>query len=112
MSELLWKWRREIIFLLLVLLSTSMLVSRHKPGLINNVFYEGISLLVVPFQKVSTILVKKTKNSKKLFSSLKKLQIENEVLKRKNEKLNLKNMLLLEKAQENEGLRQELGYKK
>ncbi|MBN1594366.1 rod shape-determining protein MreC [candidate division FCPU426 bacterium] len=112
MPEFLWKWRREIIFTLLMLLSLGMLVSEREPGLITQTLRQGVSFIVVPFQKISMQLVKSSQRFFLQTVSAKKMRAQNAELKRKVEKLSLRNTLLLEQVRENEILREELGYKK
>jgi rod shape-determining protein MreC len=110
--EFLWKWRREIIFSLLIIISLMMLVSQREPGLIAQSLRQGISFVVVPFQKLSMNVVK---GGKKMFArtiSVKKLRIENVELKRRGEKLTLRNTLLMEQVRENQLLREELNYQR
>ncbi|MCK5243216.1 rod shape-determining protein MreC [bacterium] len=110
MPEFLWKWRREIIFSILIIISVGMLVSQREPGFITQTLRQGISFIVVPFQKISMNAVK---GSRKMFArtiSAKKLRIENVELKRRVEKLTLRNTLLMEQARENQQLREELNY--
>jgi rod shape-determining protein MreC len=109
--EFLWKWRREIIFSLLIITSWGLLVSQREPGLITHTLRQSISFIVVPFQKISVNLVKRSKKIMTQRLSLKKLRAENLELKRRVEKLILRNTLLMEQVRENQTLRTELDYK-
>jgi len=109
--EFLWKWRREIIFSVLIIISLGMFVSQREPGLITQTLRQSIAFVIVPFQKISARLVKRSQKFFNQMISIKKLRHENAELKRKVEKLMLRNTLLMEQVRENQALRAELHYK-
>ncbi len=111
MPDFLWKWRREIVFLLLIIVSLGMLVSRHEPGIVSRGLYQSISWVVVPFQKISAAMAKRSTNFISLIASISRIQEENVQLTHRVEKLNLENILLREQARENLVLRREMEYK-
>ncbi len=112
MPEFLWKWRRELIFSLLIIISLVLLVSQRQPGFFSLTLRQGVAFVIVPFQKASTAIIKRSRSLLSRTHSLKKLRWQNADLKRKVEKLSLRNMMLQEQARENETLRQELDYQK
>lgn len=110
MPEFLWRWRREIIFSLLIIISLVLLVSQRQPGFFSLTLRQGASFVTVPFQKTATALTQRTRSLFSRTLSLKKLRKQNLSLRRKVEKLSLRNLLLQEQARENETLRDELDY--
>ncbi len=111
MPEFLWRWRREIIFTLLLLVSLGMLVSHHEPGLITRSVRQGVAFVILPFQKVSHGLVNKSRQVFTLFTSMSVLRKENEELKQKLDKLMLRDAQLSDLAKENQALREALNYR-
>lgn len=111
MPEFIWRWRREIVFSLLVIISIGMLVAHHQPGLISRSVNQGGAFIIVPFQKLISSVVKRSQHSFTFFTSIRSLRQENSELKRKVEKLTLRNALLKENMRENELLREALQYK-
>jgi rod shape-determining protein MreC len=111
MPDFLWKWRREIVFSLLIIISLGMLVSRREPGLVSRGLYQGVSWVAVPLQKISAVMVKRSTHFISLIASISRIQEENVQLTHRVEKLNLENILLQEQARENLVLRRELEYK-
>ncbi|MEW6517595.1 MAG: rod shape-determining protein MreC [candidate division FCPU426 bacterium] len=112
MPDFLWKWRREIIFALLVLVSLGMVLSLRQPGIFGRTLRQTVSLVVFPFQKASSSLVRTAQGWVSFFTSLSSLRRENQELSSQVEKLSLRNQLLREQARENEQLRTELEYKR
>ncbi len=111
MPEFLWRWRREIVFTLLLLVSLGMLVSHHEPGLITRSVRQGVAFVVMPFQKISHGVVDKSRQVFTLFTSMRVLRKENDALRQKVEKLMLRNAQLSDLNQENQALREALGYR-
>jgi rod shape-determining protein MreC len=109
--DFLWRWRREIVFTLLVLISLGMLLSLRQPGIFGRTLRQAVSLVVFPFQKASTAMVRSTEGWLTFFRSLNSLRLENQELALNVERLSLRNQLLREQARENEQLRAELAYK-
>ncbi len=112
MPDFLWKWRREIVFALLVLVSLGMLLSFRQPGIFGRTLRQTVSLAVFPFQKASTAVVRTAEGWLAFFQSLASLRQENQELALTVERLSLRNQLLREQARENEQLRAELAYKR
>ncbi|MCD4814513.1 rod shape-determining protein MreC [bacterium] len=112
MPEFLWKWRREIIFSLLIIMSLGMLVSQRNPGMLSGTLRHSIFFVFVPFQKTSSTVAKRVRGFFAQVHSNKKLRKENAELKRKTEKLTLRNTLYAAQVQENAALRHELNYQK
>lgn len=111
MPEFIWKWRREIVFTLLIIVSLGMLVSHHEPGLLTRATRQGISFVITPFQKIVTGLVQQSHHLSGLFTSVNTLKKENIELKQKVEQLALRNVLLRNSQAENNELRMILDYK-
>ncbi|MCK5218770.1 rod shape-determining protein MreC, partial [bacterium] len=111
MPDFLWKWRREIVFFLLIIVSLGMLVSRREPGRVSRGLYQGVAWVVVPFQKISAKMTKRSTHFISLIASISCIEEENVRLTHRVEKLNLENILLREQARENLTLRRELEYK-
>lgn len=112
MPDFLWKWRREIVFALLVVVSLGMLLSLHQPGIFGRTLRQAVSLVVFPFQKASTAVVRSTQGWLMFFQSHNALIKEKQELTQTVERLSLRNQLLREQARENEQLRAELAYKR
>jgi len=111
LPEFLWKWRKEIVFSLLILISLGLLVSQRKPDVIAQGFRQGLTFVIVPLQKVSASSVRSVQDFFLLLSSLGQLRGENAKLTRKVNQLKLENALLADQARESNVLREELGYR-
>lgn len=112
MPDFLWKWRKEIIFSLLILVSFGLLVSRRKPDVISQSLRQGVALLIAPVQKVSASSVRGVRESLSVLASLGRLRRENAELAGAVRRLQLDNARLREQARENEILRTELEYRR
>lgn len=112
MPEFLWRWRREIVFTMLVVISLIMLVSHHEPGLLTRSLRQGVTFVIVPFQKVTTGFIQQSRQFFTFFTSMSTLKLENQELKRKIERLTLRNALLRKNQAENQRLREMVAYKK
>lgn len=111
MSDLLWKWRREIIFALLIAVSLSLLISQRKPAFFSQSIRQGISLVMAPLQKFSTQSFTHVRALANTLSTLGNLKSENAVLHQQLGSMKLENFRLVEQARENVQLREQLGYK-
>ncbi len=111
MSDFFWKWRREILFSLLIVISFGLLISQRKPDFFSQSIRQGITLVVAPLQKFSTQSFGHLRAFMSTVSSLGHLKSENENLHRQVQTLKLENTRLSEQAHENGLLREQLGYK-
>jgi rod shape-determining protein MreC len=110
LPEFLWKWRKEILFLFLIIISLAMLVSQQKPRFFSTNLRQGIAFLLVPAQKLSDGAAAKTREALRFIAAFGALQGENRDLHRELDTLRLDNARLAEAARENEQLREQLGY--
>lgn len=110
MPELLWKWRKEIVFSLLILLSLGLLVSQRKPDVISQGFRQGLTFVIIPIQKLSMSTTQSVRDSITLISSLGRLRKDHAELAKQVDQLKLENARLAELARENTALREELNY--
>lgn len=112
MPEWIWKWRREILFSLLIVISLGLTVSERDPGRINQGLREGLGLCLLPFQRFSSLLLERNRDWLQWFVTVRSLRAQNAELTRRVESLSLQNALLSEKTREVETLRSELAYKR
>ncbi|NTV52267.1 MAG: rod shape-determining protein MreC [Candidatus Firestonebacteria bacterium] len=111
MSDFFWKWRREILFSLLIAIALGLLISQRKPDFFSQSIRQGITLVMAPLQKISTGSFARVRSLAHTLSTLGSLKSENLSLRQQLEALKLANLRLLEQAQENGQLREQLGYK-
>jgi rod shape-determining protein MreC len=111
LSDIFWKWRREILFSLLIAVSLGLLISQRKPDFFSQSIRQGVFLVMAPLQKLSTQSFKRVRSLTLTLSTLGRLKSENDSLQRRLESLKLENLRLAEQAQENSQLREQLGYK-
>jgi rod shape-determining protein MreC len=107
----LWKWRREILFSLLIAISLGLLISQRKPDFFSQSIRQGISLVMAPLQKITTQSFTRVRALTRTLSTLGSLTGENKSLREQVEALKLENLKLLQQGQENARLREQLGYK-
>jgi rod shape-determining protein MreC len=112
LPEFIWKWRKEIIFSLLVLISLGLLVSQRKPDMISQGFRQGLIFAIVPMQKLSMSASRNVRDFIAVLASLGRLRKENAELHKEVNQLTLTNVQLAELARENAALREELGYRR
>lgn len=111
MPEFIWKWRKEIIFSLLIILSLGLLVSQRKPDVFSQGFRQGLTFVIIPIQKLSAATTRSVHDFFSLLSSLGQLRKENAEQTKLVNRLKLENALLAEQARENAAMREELGYR-
>ncbi len=111
MPEFLWKWRKEILFSLLIVISFTLLVSRHKPHFFSDSLRQGISFLLVPVQKLSDGAAVRAREALGFLAAFGALERENRALRKELDALRLENARLGAGARETEELRDQLGYK-
>lgn len=111
MPEFIWKWRREIVFSLLILISLGLLISQRKPDLVSQGLRQGLIFVVMPAQKLMTAAARGLGDTVSLLASLGRLRRENAALKARVDQLMLERSGLAEQARENDTLREELGYR-
>jgi len=111
LPEFFWKWRKEIAFSLLILISLGLLVAQRQPDIFTTGIRQGVALVLLPLQKLSTAAIHRARHTVSLLTSLGTLRSENTALKNQVERLRLEILRLKEGAAENAALRQQLGYK-
>lgn len=112
MPEFLWKWRKEIIFSLLLALSLGLLVAQRHPGVFSQGLRQSLTFVLLPLQKLSYASTRQTRSWVSFLTSVGGLQTENAALRRQVEALTLENARLAEQARENDALRTELDYRR
>jgi rod shape-determining protein MreC len=109
--EWLWKWRREIIFALLIVTALALLISQRNPNAFSLGLRQMSSFLFVPLQSKTTALVTQLRHLGPELTSLRRVSEDNQTLRHAVERLTLENNLLHERDRENTQLRQDLGYR-
>jgi rod shape-determining protein MreC len=112
LPEFLWKWRKEIIFSLLLAISLGLLVAQRRPDVFSQGLRQGLTFVLFPLQKLSYTSTRQTRHWVSLVASFGHLRVENATLQRQVEALTLENARLAEQAREAEALRTELGYRR
>jgi rod shape-determining protein MreC len=111
LSDFLWKWRREILFTALIIVSFGLLISQRKPDFFSQNLRQGITLVVAPLQKISTQTITRLRSGIHTVATLGSLKSENQALRSQVAAMRLEAQRLSEQALENTQLREQLGYR-
>jgi rod shape-determining protein MreC len=109
--EFLWKWRKEVVFSLLLALSLGLLLAQRRPEVFSQGLRQALTFVLLPIQKLSYTSARQTRAWVSFVTSVGRLRTENAALRRQVEALTLENGRLAEQARENETLRTELDYR-
>jgi rod shape-determining protein MreC len=111
LPEFLWKWRKELVFSLLVAIAFGMLVSQNHPGFLTRSVRYSLALALVPLQKISAGTFQGARDTLTLLGSIGRIRADNVRLLREVQTLKLQSADLAARAQEADQLRAELAFK-